>query len=225
MGIQIHHTAPVTPNTTVWTLGVQGVISLGKIFTEKKYNVARVVTLTGAELAEPKYVRTTAGANIGDLLKGNVANDHVRHISGDVLSGEKKGTENFLNFYDDQVTVVAEGDYYEMFGWLLAARPVPSISKSVPEGAFTDVSYVADTNTHGEKRAFVVTGQYESVLPMDIYPQHLMKAVLTNDYERMEGLGIHELVEEDIAICEYVCTSKQPLQQILRTGLDMMNEQ
>ena len=78
---------------------------------------------------------------------------------------------------------------------------------------------------HGEKRAFVVTGQYESVLPMDIYPQHLIKAVLTNDYEKMEGLGIHELIEEDIALCEFVCTSKQPLQQILRTGLDMMHEQ
>lgn len=225
VGIQIHHTAPISPNSTVWTLGVQEVITLGKIFTEGKYNAERVVALTGAELAEPKYVRTVAGANLGDLLKDNVTNDHVRFISGDVLSGTKKGGENFLNFYDDQVTVVAEGDYYEMFGWLIAARAVPSLSKSVPEGAFTEATYVADTNTHGEKRAFVVTGQYESVLPMDIYPQHLMKAVLTNDYERMEGLGIHELVEEDIALCEYVCTSKQPLQQILRTGLDMMNEQ
>lgn len=225
VGIQIHHIAPVTPNTTVWTLGVQEVLTLGKIFTENKYDGGRVVALTGAELASPKYVRTVAGANIGDLLKGNVTNEKVRFISGDVLSGKKKSAENFLNFYDDQVTVVAEGDYYEMFGWLLAGKPVPTLSKSLPEGVFADATYVADTNTHGEKRAFVVTGQYESVLPMDIYPQHLMKAVLTNDYEKMEGLGIHELVEEDIAICEYVCTSKQPLQQILRTGLDMMNEQ
>lgn len=225
VGVQIHHTAPITTKSMVWTLGVQEVITLGSIFTEGKYIAERVVALTGAQLNEPKYVRTHLGANIGDLLKGNIAGENVRIISGDVLSGQKKGTKNFIDTYDDQITVIEEGDYYEMFGWLLAAKSVPSASKSLPSALFKDTAYPGDTNTHGEKRAFVVTGQYESVLPMDIYPQYLMKAVLTNDYEKMEGLGIHELVEEDIAICEFVCTSKQPLQQILRTGLDMMNEQ
>lgn len=226
VGIQIHHVSPITPKCSVWTLGVQEVITLGRIFTEGRWNTQRLVAVTGAELDAPAYVNTYAGANIGDLLKGNLNNDHVRIISGDVLSGQKKGTENFLNFYDDQVTVLEEGDYYEVFGWLLAGRAVPTASKSIPTAAiFSDTVYKADTNTHGEKRAFVVTGQYESVLPMDIYPQYLMKAVLTNDYEKMEGLGIHELIEEDIALCEFVCTSKQPLQQILRTGLDMMHEQ
>ncbi len=226
VGIQIHHIAPITPKCSVWTLGVQEVITLGRIFTEGRWNTERLVALTGAELSQPAYVKTFAGANIGDLLKGNLTNDHIRIISGDVLSGQKKKEENFLNFHDDQLTVLEEGDYYEIFGWLLAGRAVPTASKSVPTAAiFSDTLYKADTNTHGEKRAFVVTGQYESVLPMDIYPQHLIKAVLTNDYEKMEGLGIHELIEEDIALCEYVCTSKQPLQQILRTGLDMMNEQ
>ncbi len=226
VGVQIHHVAPITPKCSVWTLGVQEVIALGRVFTENRWNTLRVIALTGAELEDPIYVRTYAGANIADLLKGNLANDHVRLISGDVLSGQKKRPENFVNFYDDQITVVEEGDYYEMFGWLMPGKSVPTISKSIPTAAlFPDTVYRADTNTHGEKRAFVMTGQYESVLPMDIYPQHLMKAVLTNDYERMEGLGIYELVEEDIALCEYVCTSKQPLQQILRTGLDMMQEQ
>lgn len=226
VGIQIHHIAPITPKCTVWTLGVQEVITLGRIFTERRWNTSRVVALSGAELNEPCYVQTYAGANLGDLLHGNLHNENVRVISGDVLSGDKKGVANFLNFYDNQITVIEEGDYYEMFGWLLAGKAVPTISNSIPTAAiFPDTRYKADTNTHGEKRAFVVTGQYESVLPMDIYPQHLMKAVLTNDYEKMEGLGIHELVEEDIALCEFVCTSKQPLQQILREGLDMMHEQ
>ena len=226
VGIQIHHIAPITPKCSVWTLGVQEVITLGRIFTEGRWNTERLVALTGGELKNPCYVRTYPGANIGDLVKGDLANEHSRLISGDVLSGQKKGKENFLNFYDDQVTVIEEGDYYEMFGWLLAGKAVPTASPSMPTSViFPDTKYKADTNTHGEKRAFVVTGQYESVLPMDIYPQHLMKAVLTNDYERMEGLGIHELIEEDVALCEFVCTSKQPLQQILRTGLDMMNEQ
>ncbi len=226
VGVQIHHIAPITPNCSVWTLGVQDVVTLGRLFTENRWNTERVIAIAGAELNDPHYVRTYAGANLGDLLKDNLTNDHVRLISGDVLSGQKKRLENFVNIYDDQITVVEEGDYYELFGWLTASKSAPSASKSLPSAAlFPSTVYKADTNTHGEKRAFVMTGEYESVLPMDIYPQHLMKAVLTNDYEKMEGLGIHELVEEDIALCEYVCTSKQPLQQILRTGLDMMHEQ
>ncbi|MEZ4951283.1 MAG: hypothetical protein R2784_18140 [Saprospiraceae bacterium] len=99
------------------------------------------------------------------------------------------------------------------------------MSKTYPNFLFSDTKYKADTNTHGERRAFVVTGQYEAVLPMDVYPQALMKSIIVNDFEKMEGLGIYELIEEDIAICEFVCTSKQPLQKILREGLDTMHEQ
>jgi Na+-transporting NADH:ubiquinone oxidoreductase subunit A len=225
VGIQIHHICPIHPKDEVWTLGVQEVITLGAIFTERRFNAERIVALTGAELKAPKYVRTYAGANMGQLLEGNLNNDHIRIVSGDVLSGEKKSADSFLNWYDDQITVMEEGDYYEMFGWLLPGKSAPSASRSFPNWIFPDTTFKADTNTQGEKRAFVVTGQYEDVLPMDIYPQHLMKAILTNDYEKMEGLGIHELVEEDVALCEFVCTSKQPLQQILRQGLDMMEEQ
>ena len=123
------------------------------------------------------------------------------------------------------ITTVNEGDYYELFGWLLPIKPRPTISKTFPNFLFPNHKFIPDTNTHGEKRAFVVTGQYESVLPMDIYPQHIMKAIMTNDFERMEGLGLAELSEEDVALCEFVCTSKMPLQSILRQGLDMMREQ
>ncbi len=225
VGIQIHHTAPLTPKSCVWTLGVQEVITLGALFTERRFNAERVVALTGAELNAPKYVRTYIGANIGDLLKDNLTDNHIRVVSGDVLSGQTKSSDGYLNFYDDQITELKEGDYYDIFGWLLPDLSSPSASKALPTWIFPDTTFKADTNTKGEKRAFVVTGQYEEVLPMDLYPQHLMKAILTNDYEKMEGLGIHELVEEDIAICEFTCTSKQPLQQILRKGLDMMHEQ
>jgi Na+-transporting NADH:ubiquinone oxidoreductase subunit A len=112
-----------------------------------------------------------------------------------------------------------------MFGWLLPLSPRPSISKTFPNFLFPSLEFEADTNTHGEERAFVVTGQYEKMLPMDIYVQHLMKNIIIGDFERIEGLGIHELVEEDVALCEFACTSKQPLQKILRQGLDMMREQ
>jgi len=225
VGIQIHHIKPINANEKVWTLNVQDVISIGALFVESRYNVSRVVALTGGELAAPKYVKTCAGANIGELLAGNVKGSHVRYISGDVLSGSKKSADEFLNFHDDQVTVIEEGDYYEMFGWLLPLSLRPSISRTFPNFLFPGYRFQANTNTHGEKRAFVATGQYEEVLPMDIYPQHLFKAILVNDIERMEGLGIYEVTEEDVALCEFVCTSKQPLQEILREGLDTMREE
>lgn len=225
VGVQIHHIKPIGGQDKVWTLGVQEVISLGTLFLEGRYDATRIVTIAGAEISEPKYVRTYIGAKVSDLLKDQTVNDNVRYISGDVLSGQQKSADQFLNYHDDQLTVIAEGDYYELFGWLLPLSPRPTISGTFPNFLFPNAQFKADTNTHGEKRAFVVTGQYEQVLPMDLYPQHLMKAILVNDFERMEGLGIYELAEEDVALCEFVCTSKQPLQQILRSGLETMREQ
>ena len=225
VGVQIHHIAPVDNKHKAWTLDVQAVITLGNVFLEKRFNAERIVALTGAELKEPKYVRTKIGVNIEELLQGNLKEGNNRIVSGDVLSGQQKSANGFLNAFDDQVTVLEEGDYYEPFGWLLPLSPRPSISGSYPNGLFPDLKFTADTNTHGEQRAFVVTGQYESVLPMDVYPQHLMKAIIINDFERIEGLGIYELVEEDIALAEFACTSKQPLQKILRDGIQYMIEQ
>ncbi|MCB0629147.1 MAG: Na(+)-translocating NADH-quinone reductase subunit A [Saprospiraceae bacterium] len=226
VGVQIHHVAPISTQDKIWTLGVQDVITIGALFNEGKVKMDRIIALTGAELVKPKYVRTYLGAKIGDLLADNIsAEKKVRIISGDVLSGQKKTPEQFLNAKDDQITVIEEGDDFELFGWLLPVAPRPSTSYTFPNFLYPDYKFKAETNTHGEKRAFVVTGQYEAVLPMDVYPQHLMKAILTNDFERMEGLGIHEVSEEDIALCEFVCTSKQPLQQILRKGQQMMMEQ
>lgn len=227
VGVQIHHIAPIQSGEKVWTVGVQEVINIGQTFLNGQLDMSRVVAVTGSEVDDAGYVSTYAGANIGDLVKGNLEDDHsVRLISGDVLSGIQKEERSFLDFHDDQVTVVKEGDYYEMFGWLVPDRARPTVSRSFLS-YFTagKKKFVADTNTHGEERAFVVTGQYEHLLPMDIYPQHLLKSILTGDLERMEGLGINELVEEDIALCEFACTSKQPLQHILRSGLDMMREQ
>jgi Na+-transporting NADH:ubiquinone oxidoreductase subunit A len=223
VGIQIHHISPIAGSDIVWTINVQEVITIGKIFTEGKFDASRVVAVTGAEVNNPCYVRTYLGAKVGDLVAGAV-NEGTRLVSGDVLSGEQKTGEEFLNFSDDQVTTLKEGNEYEMFGWLAPMTARPSVSKTFMSG-LVDIVYEANTNTHGEKRAFVMTGQYEKVLPMDIYPQHLMKAILVNDFERMEGLGINELVEEDIALCEFACTSKQPLQKILRQGLEVMREQ
>ncbi|MGK0365630.1 MAG: Na+-transporting NADH:ubiquinone oxidoreductase subunit A [Saprospiraceae bacterium] len=225
VGIQIHHTAPMSASDKVWTMGVQEVISLGNLFLTGQYDASRLVALTGKEFTDNKYVRTHAGANIGELTKGNLAGENYRLVSGDVLSGKSTSEDGYLNIFDDQLTVLEEGNEYEMFGWLLPLTPRPTISGTFPNFLYPEHKFEPTTNTHGEKRAFVVTGQYESVLPMDIYPQHVFKSIIVNDFERMEGLGAYELVEEDVALCEFVCTSKQPLQQILREGLEVMREQ
>lgn len=225
VGVQLHHVAPVGGTDVVWTLGVQEVIALGNLFLNGRIDSTRVVGIVGAEVKEAKYVRTYAGANVRELVDGNLSGNKVRLISGDVLSGLAKAENGYLNFFDDQLTVIAEGDYYEMFGWLLPSSLRPTISNTFPNFLFSDLKFEADTNTHGEKRAFVVTNDYEQVMPMDVHTQQLMKSIIINDIERMEGLGILELVEEDVALCEFVCVSKQPLQHILRQGLDLMREQ
>jgi len=224
VGVQIHHIDAINAGERVWTVGVQDVATIGSIFLEGIYDAERVVAITGAELKQPHYITTYLGANIGDLVANNLNNDNVRMVSGDVLSGKAKRAEEFLDFFDDQVTVIAEGDEYEMFGWLAPQTPRPSISPTFLSNLIGS-TYVANTNTHGERRAFVVSDQYEQVMPMDIYPQHLMKAIMAGEFERMEGLGINELSEEDLALCEFACTSKMPLQEILRDGLDMVEEQ
>lgn len=225
VGIHIHHTAPIKGNDKVWTLTVQQVITIGQMFLTGEFHTDTVVALTGAELREPKYVRTYQGAYLGDLLKGNIQGEDNRIISGDVLSGHQVSEDGFLGFKADQVTVIKEGNNYELFGWLLPLAPRPSVSGTIPAYGGKDFEFNADTNTHGEKRAFVVSGQYEELLPMDIYPQHLMKAIITGNIEKMEGLGITELTEEDVALCEFACTSKNPLQSILRQGLENLKEQ
>lgn len=226
VGVQIHHIAPIRMGDTVWTLKVESVIAIGEMFLTGHYQSETIVSICGGMMKKPQIIRTYQGANIGDLLNGQDINlNHSRLISGNVLTGRQVGDDDFLDIHVNNITAIKEGNYHEMFGWLLPIKPRPSVSKTFPNFLFPGFRFDADTNTHGERRAFVMTGQYEAVLPMNIYVQHVMKAIMTNDYERMEGLGLVELTEEDVALCEFVCTSKMPLQNILRQGLDMMREQ
>lgn len=225
VGVQIHHIKPINAGDYVWTLGVQEVAQIGQLFIDGHYDASRVIAITGAEVKEPHYVRTMQGANIGDLLKKNLKKGKNRIVSGDVFSGAATSEEGYLHFRDDQITVLEEGDKYELFGWLLPLAPRPSVSNTFPAAVMPNFKYEANTNTHGESRALVVSGLYESVTPMDLYPQHLVKAILTNDLERMEGLGIYEVSEEDLALCEFVCASKTPVQSIVRRGLNTLREQ
>lgn len=225
VGVQIHHTEAIAKGDIVWTIKVEDVAMIGKLFNAGVYTPERIVALAGAVVKNPHYVKTTKGANVSKLIDGQLEDENSRVVSGNVLSGKQIAKDGFLGAYDNLVTVLEEGDEQEMFGWLVPQSARPSISPTFPWKMMDLARFDANTNTRGEKRAFVVTGQYEEVLPMDVYPQYLMKAIIKNDFEEMEGLGIYELIEEDVALCEFACTSKQPLQGILREGLDYIRSQ
>jgi Na+-transporting NADH:ubiquinone oxidoreductase subunit A len=181
------------------------------------------VAVGGSSLTKPGYAQSLVGGSVHELLEsaGLQAGDH-RAVSGDVLSGEQVSMDGFLGFYNDQLSVIPEGRDLEFLGWLLPSYARPDISKSFLSGWLSNRTYNVNTNTHGEERAFVMTGQYEKVLPMDVLPTYLLKAIHYQDIEEMEQLGLHELDEEDMALCEFVCTSKIPVQQMVRQGLDML---
>ncbi|NNC94856.1 MAG: Na(+)-translocating NADH-quinone reductase subunit A [Chitinophagales bacterium] len=224
-GIQIHHTDPIDKGDTVWTISPMDTAVIGKLFSEGIYDPERIVAVAGPQVNTPKYYKTYLSANLSGLMS-SVKKEGTRFISGNVLTGKQVDPEKgHVGYYDHLISCIKEGDFYELFGWLIPSYPRPSASVTFPWTLFPFEEFDVNTNTHGEERAFVVTGEYEAVLPMDIYPVHLLKAILSRDFDQMEGLGIYEVIEEDFAICEFVCTSKQPAMAILRDGLNYMKEQ
>ncbi|MGB0805035.1 MAG: NADH:ubiquinone reductase (Na(+)-transporting) subunit A, partial [Salibacteraceae bacterium] len=220
VGIQINNVAPVNKGETVWTLNALGVTTIGKFFNSGNYDLSRLVAVAGGKVTKPKYVKTIAGAQISSMTSGNVDLDNARVISGGVLTGTKVGNEGFLGFYDSTVTVIEEGNKTEFLGWLLPGTHKFSMSRTFLSYLTPGKSYNLDTNLHGEHRSYVMTNQYEKVFPMDIYPVQLIKACLAYDLEKMEALGLYEVAPEDFALCEFVCTSKTEVQDIIRTTLD-----
>lgn len=222
-GIQIHHLNPINKGELVWTVNIQDVAIIGRLFNEGRFDARRIIALTGSEVSKPAYYHTITGASIESLTDQKLKNEiHQRIISGNVLTGEKVEASGFLGFYANQLTVIPEGDHYEFLGWAVPGFNKFSASKLFPSFLCPSKHYTLDTNYHGEGRAFVVTGQYEKVFPMDIYPVYLLKAVLAGDIDRMEQLGIYEVAPEDMALCEFVCTSKTPVQSILSSGIELM---
>ena len=222
VGVHIHHVAPINKGETIWTVKPQDVAIIGKLFTAHIFDAERTVAVTGDMIKKSGYYKTRIGASIKSLVENNVTEDHVRYISGNALTGTRIESEGFLSLFDDHLTVLEEGDKHEFLGWLLPSYARPSMSRTFPAFLTPDKEFHVNTSNHGEERAFVVTGQYERVTPMDIYPQHLLRSIMYQDFDQMEGLGIYEVVEEDLALCEFVCTSKQPVQKILREGLDIV---
>ncbi len=225
VGVQIHHIDPMNKGEVVWTLKPQDVIAIGRFFAKGQFDASRIVALSGSEVIKPRYYRTLMGTELKPLLVENVVEGDSRVISGNVLTGTNAGSNGYLGFYDSQVTVIPEGKDPEFMGWLAPGFKKFSLSRTFFSWLTPNKEYRLNTNMNGEERAFVMTGQYESVFPMDIYPQHLVKAIMMGDVEALENLGIYEVAPEDFALCEYACTSKLDVQQMVREGLDMVKKE
>lgn len=226
VGVQIHHIDPVNKGEVVWCLNPQDVLVIGRLFNHGKFDTSRVIALTGSQVKNPKYYKTIAGTSVKNIINDAGLNEGVnRIISGNVLSGKKIAADDYLDFYDFQITVIPEGDKPEFMGWLFPGFKKFSMSRTFFSWLNPNKKHDLDTNMHGEERPFVVSGEYEKVFPMDIYPVHLLKSILIEDIELMENLGIYEVVEEDFALCEFVCTSKIESQDIIRRGLDIIRKE
>ena len=205
IGTQINALSPINKGEVVWYCYAQDVITIGKLFLTGRYDSTRIIATTGSAVKNPHYYQTRIGADITPILN---IDDNARVISGNVLTGTKITDNPFLCFHDSQVTVIPEGNKYKMFGWL---KPV--------------FKRFTDTNTNGDTRPYIMTGQFEKVFPFDIYPMQLIKACLIKDIEQMEELGIYEVDAEDFALCEVIDPSKTQIQQIIREGLEFIRKE
>ena len=221
---QIAQISPINKGEVVWVVTPQDLVVIGELFLTGKLNLTRTVALTGACIEKPHYVTVLAGAQISGVVASQVKDAaNTRVISGDVLTGTQVNETGFLGFYDDQITAIPEGNDYDLFGWAKPITNKVSLTRSLTFSWLNPKKkYNLNTNTNGEHRAFVVTGMYEEVFPLDIYPMQLLKACLYKDLDELENLGAYEVAPEDFALTEFVCVSKQPHQQIIRDGLDLM---
>ena len=229
IGTQINKICPINKGDIVWYCTMADVINIGHFFRTGILDFTRIYALAGTGLQNPHYIRTRIGAQIGDMIGNNLKDEHQRIISGNVLTGRAANRTDFVGFYHNMLSVIPEGDNrHEMLGWIWPGFKKFSVSRTFPSAFVPNClhpDYELDTNTHGEERPFVVTGEFEKVFPFDIYPLQLIKACIIEDIDLMENLGIYEVDEEDFALCEFIDTSKNDIQQIIRNGLDLVRKE
>ena len=223
VGVQIHHISPICKGETVWTVSLMMLAAIGRLFNTGKLDLRRKIAVTGPKVKTPAYVDAYPGISMKDIKEFYGDASELRFVSGDVLTGTNVGAEGFLGFHDNQITILEEGNKYELLGWAKPFRPkLFSSSRTYFSWLTPNKKYDMDTNLHGGPRAFVANDVYGKVLPMDLYPVYLLKACLANDIDNMEKFGIYEVLEEDLALCEYVCPSKIDIQQIITDGIALM---
>ena len=227
VGVQINHIAPINKGETVWTIDPQAVIFIGRLFNTGRVDLTRTVAITGSEVKKPAYCKLKVGALLTDVLADNVNKDkELRYISGNPLTGKQIPANGFLDAFHSQVTVIPEGnDVHEMLGWIMPRFNQFSVSHSYFSWLMGKKEYILDARVKGGERHMIMANEYDKVLPMDIMPEYLIKAIIAGDIDRMEQLGIYEVAPEDFALCEFVCSSKMELQRIVREGLDMLRRE
>ncbi|WP_291867750.1 Na(+)-translocating NADH-quinone reductase subunit A [Maribacter sp.] len=224
VGTQINKIDPVNKGEVVWTVNAQDLLIIGDLLLSGKFNGERTIALVGSSVKAPKYYTATIGAEVSTFLYASGVNsENFRVINGDVLTGTKSSPDGNLGYYNSTVSVIPEGDDYELFGWNKPVFNKVSTSRALTFSWLTpNKKFDLNTNTNGEHRAFVTTGNYEEVFPLDIFPMQILKACMYKDLDEMEALGMYEVAPEDFALTEFICVSKQPHQKIIREGLDLM---
>lgn len=225
VGTQINKISPINKGEVVWTVAAQDLVIIGELLLTGKFNAERVVALAGSSVKKPRYFVTKIGSEIATMVYDNGIDkdSNARIISGNVLTGNEVKPDGALDYYSNTITVIPEGNDYEFFGWNKPIFNKISTSRALTFSWLTpNKKYDLDTNTNGEHRAFVLTGNYEEVFPLDMYPLQMLKSCMYQDLDEMEALGMYEVAPEDFALTEFVCVSKQPHQAIIRKGLDLM---
>ena len=228
VGVQVNNIAPVNKGEVVWTVDPTAVIFFGRLFRTGKVDLRRLVAVAGSEITKPEYAEMLVGQPIADLLEGRLAaKNHVRIINGNPLTGRKATMDDFVGGHTSEITVIPEGDNVdEMLGWILPRTNDFSVSRSYFSWLFgKNKEYALDARVKGGERHMIMSGEYDKVLPMDIYAEYLIKAIIAGDIDRMEQLGIYEVAPEDFAVAEFVDSSKLELQHIVRQGLDMLRKE
>ena len=226
VGIQAHHISPVNKGEAIWTVSLQGVITIGKLFLEGIHSNERIVSIAGEGVTTPQHYKINAGVSL-DILNDKLTQnrDKLRIIDGDVLSGKYKKEGSYFGFYNNTISIIPEIEKKVFMGWMLPDFNKESFSRTMLSWLMPKKKFSHNTGYHGGVRAFVASEQYESVFPMDIYPVHLIKSVMYDDVEEMESLGILEVAPEDFALCDYVCVSKIETQYLLRQVLDRFHKE
>ena len=225
VGVQVNHIDPVNKGEVVWTIGDPTVVLfIGRLFNTGKVDLRRTVALCGSEIKNPAYVDMLVGEELSTLLSNSYdAQKSVRIINGNVLTGKPTTKEGFLGAHSSEITVIPEGnDADEVLGWILPRFNQFSVSRSYFSWLCGKKSYALDARIKGGERHMIMSGEYDSVFPMDIYPEQLLKAIITGDIDKMEQLGVYEVAPEDFAVAEFVDSSKVELQRIVREGLNML---
>ena len=228
VGVQVNNVDPVNKGEVVWTIGDPTVVLfIGRLFNTGKVDLKRTVALCGSEINNPAYVDMLVGEELSTLLSNSYdASKSVRIINGNVLTGKPTTKDGFLGAHTSEITVIPEGnDADEMLGWILPRFKQFSVNRSYFSWLCGKKCYALDARVKGGERHIIMSGEYDKVLPMDIYGEYLIKAIIAGDIDRQEALGIYEVSPEDFALAEFVDSSKLELQRIVREGLNILRKE